>query len=153
VLSLAFVVASAFAGPAVAHHSFAMFDATKPMTMSGTVKELEWTNPHSWLRILVLDEASGQTREWALELGSPAQQIRIGWNRDTVKTGDKVTVTIHPLKDGARGGGLISATLPNGTTLGNGGLMRGDSQCQSSRFPGGAQAGIFADASEGARCN
>jgi hypothetical protein len=147
------VTAVFLASPAATHHSFAMFDSERPMTLTGTVKEVEWVNPHSWLRILVADQATGKTLEWALELGSPAQQIRIGWNRDTVKVGDNVTVTIHPLKDGARGGGLISATLPNGTTLGNGGLMRGDSQCQSSRFPGGAQAGIFGSADEGARCN
>jgi hypothetical protein len=141
-----------FSSAAAAHHSFAMFNADHPMTMTGTVKEFEWVNPHSWLRILVADPASGKTLEWALELGSPAQQTRVGWTADSVKPGDKVTVVIHPLKDGARGGGLISATLPNGATLGNGGLQRGDNQCQSSRFPGGAQAGIFGSADEGERC-
>jgi len=141
-LGLALAAASALAAPALAHHSFAMFDAERPMTMTGTVKEFEWTNPHSWLRIMVQDQTTGRVMEWALELGSPAQQQSVGWKSDSVKPGDEVTVTVHPLKDGSRGGGLISATLPDGRTLGNGGLQRLDSQ-RSSRFPGGLPAGIF----------
>ena len=140
-LGFGLVAALAAASPALAHHSFAMFDDQNPKVFTGTVKELEWVNPHSWLRIMVMDEKTGQPVQWALELGSPAQQERIGWQKDSVKAGDKVTVTIHPLKDGARGGGLISATLPNGQTLGNGGLQRGGAP-QSSRFPGGLPAGI-----------
>ena len=144
ILSLATVASAAMAAPASAHHSFAMFDATKPMTMTGTVREFEWVNPHSWLRLMVLDQASGKTMEWAFELGSPVQQISAGWKADSVKPGDKVTVTIHPMKDGSRVGGLISATLPNGATLGNGGLQRTEGQ-RSSRFPGGLPAGIYGD--------
>ena len=142
-LSLALVAACILAAPALAHHSFAMFDAEKTVTMTGTVKEFEWTNPHSWLRIMVQDQATGKPMQWALELGSPAQQQRVGWKSDSVKPGDKVTVTIHPLKDGSRGGGVLSATLPNGSILGNGGL-RPDAQ-RSSRFPGGQPAGISDD--------
>ena len=113
-------VASALAAPAMAHHSFAMFDSEKTLTLKGTVKEFEWTNPHSWLRIMVVDE-SGTPRQWALEMGSPGQQSRVGWKPDSVKPGDVVTVAIHPLKDGSRGGQFITAILPNGTMLGNGG--------------------------------
>ena len=131
------------ATPAMAHHSFAMFDANKPMTVTVTVKEFEWTNPHSWLRVMVQDPATGKTVEWALELGSPVQQERVGWKADSVKPGDRVTVTLHPSKDGSRLGGLISATLPNGTTLGNGGL-RPNAQ-RSSKFPGGFPAGVSTD--------
>jgi hypothetical protein len=98
-----------------------MFDATKEVTMSGTVKEFEWTNPHAWLRIMVSDQASGKAVQYALEMGSPGQQARVGWKPDSVRAGDKVTVTIHPLKDGSRGGQFITAMLPNGTILGNGG--------------------------------
>src|SRR5258706_12645985 len=87
--------------------------------MTGTVKEFEWTNPHSWLRITVEDQ--GKSLQWALEMGSPAQQARVGWKPDSVKAGDKVSVTIHPLKDGSRGGQFMSAVLPNGQKLGNGG--------------------------------
>lgn len=129
--------------PAAAHHSFAMFDAEKTVTMTGVVKEFEWSNPHSWLRVMVQDQASGKPVEWMLELGSPVQQERVGWTRDSLKPGDTVTVTMHPLKDGSRGGGLLTATLPNGKVAGNGGL-RPDSE-RSSRFPGGKPAGISVD--------
>ena len=120
-LSLAAIAACALAAPALAHHSFSMFDADKTVTMTGTVKEFEWTNPHSWLRIMVVDSASGKPMQWGLEMGSPGQQSRVGWKPDSVKPGDKVTVTIHPLKDGSRGGQFITAILPSGSMLGNGG--------------------------------
>ena len=119
-VSLAAVTLCAFAAPALAHHSFAMFDADKTVTMTGTVKEFEWTNPHSWLRVMIEDQ-SGKSLQWAIEMGSPAQQARVGWKPDSVKAGDKVSVTIHPLKDGSRGGQFMSAVLPNGQKLGNGG--------------------------------
>jgi hypothetical protein len=120
-MSLALIAVSALAAPAFAHHSFAMFDADKTVTLQGTVKEFEWTNPHSWLRIMVEDQSSGKTLQWALEMGSPVQQTRVGWKPDSVKPGDMVTVTIHPLKDGSRGGQFVFATLPGGQILGNGG--------------------------------
>jgi hypothetical protein len=142
-LILSCAALSAWAGPVSAHHSFAMFDAQHPRTMTGTVQEIEWVNPHIWLRLTVADE-TGKPVQWALELGSPVQQQAIGWNRDTVKVGDRITVTMHPLKDGGRGGGLISATLPSGATLGNGGLQRPNA-ARSSRFPGGQPAGIYGE--------
>ena len=120
-LSLAAVGAFALAVPASAHHSFSMFDSEKTVTISGTVKEFEWTNPHSWLRIMVADQTSGKPMQWALEMGSPGQQTQRGWKPDSVKPGDKVTVTMHPLKDGSRGGQLLSAVLPGGQQLNNGG--------------------------------
>ena len=128
-LSLAALAAAALSVPASAHHSFAMFDAEKTVTLKGTVKEFEWTNPHSWLRITVEDQTTGKAMQWALEMGSPGQQARVGWKPDSVKPGDIVTVSIHPLKDGSRGGQFLFATLPNGTMLGNGGQRpnaRGD---------------------------
>jgi hypothetical protein len=112
---------SLFAVPALAHHSFAMFDHDKVTTVTGTVKEFEWTNPHVWLRVMVNDQASGKPLQWAIEMGAPGQQSRVGWKPDSVKPGDKVTVTIHPLKDGSRGGQFITAMLPNGSILGDGG--------------------------------
>jgi hypothetical protein len=120
-LSLAAVAAFAFGLPASAHHSFAMFDAAKTVTLTGTVKEFEWTNPHAWLRIMVDDQTSGKSLQWALEMGSPGQQAQRGWKPDSVKAGDKVTITLHPLKDGSRGGQLLSAMLANGQQLTNGG--------------------------------
>ena len=119
--SLAAVAALALAMPASAHHSFAMFDADKTVTVTGTVKEFEWTNPHAWLRIMVADQTAGKPLQWALEMGSPGQQAGRGWKPDSVKPGDKVTITLHPLKDGSRGGQLLTAMLPGGQQLTNGG--------------------------------
>jgi hypothetical protein len=120
-LSFAVIGVAAMAAPALAHHSFAMFDADKTVTLTGTVKEFEWTNPHSWLRIMVADPTTGKQLQYALEMGAPQQQARVGWKPDSVKPGDKVTVTMHPLRDGSRGGQFMTAVLPNGETLGNGG--------------------------------
>ena len=113
-VSLSAIAAGAFAAPALAHHSFAMFDAEKTVTMQGTVKEFEWVNPHSWLRIMVQDEKTGQLAQWALELSSPARLKRMGMSQDSVKAGDTVSVTFHPLKDGGRGGQFLQAVLPDG---------------------------------------
>src|SRR5262249_9003427 len=113
-LSLSAIAAVAFAAPAFAHHSFAMFDASKTVTLQGTVKEFEWTNPHSWLRVMVNDEKTGRPVLWALELSSPARLTTMGMHSDSVHTGDAVSVTFHPMKDGTRGGQFIQATLPGG---------------------------------------
>ena len=139
-LSVGVVAASVLSLPALAHHSFSMFDANKTVTKTGTVKQFEWSNPHSWLRVMVEDQATGKPVEWMLELGSPVQQERIGWVRDSLKPGDKVTVTLMPMKDGSRGGRLLTATLPNGSTIGNR-VIPPDAE-RSSRSPGGQPAGI-----------
>ena len=117
-LSMSAILASAIAMPALAHHSFAMFDADKTITVTGTVKEFEWTNPHAWVRVMVMDQATGKPVQWGFELGPPAQQIRRGWKADSLKPGDKFTLKMHPLRDGSRGGQLVEATLPDGRTLG-----------------------------------
>jgi hypothetical protein len=114
VVSFAAIAAAAFAAPAFAHHSFAMFDAQKTVTLSGTVKEFEWTNPHSWLRVMVNDDKTGKPVLWALELSSPARLTTMGMHADSVKAGDQVSVTFHPMRDGTRGGQFIQATLPGG---------------------------------------
>ena len=116
-LSLATVAAIAIAAPAFAHHSFAMFDAEKTLTMKGTVKEFEWTNPHSWLRVTVMDEKTGKPLLWALEMSSPARLTTMGMHADSVRAGDAVSVTFHPMRDGTRGGQFIQATLPNGKAV------------------------------------
>jgi len=120
-LGLASVVAVAFVAPALAHHSFAMFDQDKTVTVSGTVKEMEWTNPHSWLRVMLKNATTGKDEQWGFEMGPPAQQIRRGWEPDSFKPGDKVTLDMHPLKDGSRGGQLVNAILPNGQKVGGAG--------------------------------
>jgi hypothetical protein len=114
VVGLTAVTLTSFTTLALAHHSFAMFDAEKTVTMEGTVKEFEWVNPHSWLRVMVKDEKTGQPAVWALELSSPARLKRMGMSADSVKPGDSVSVTFHPLKDGARGGQFLQAVLPDG---------------------------------------
>jgi hypothetical protein len=116
-ISLAAVAVAAFTAPAFAHHSFAMFDATKSVTLQGTVKEFEWTNPHSWLRVMVNDEKTGKPVLWALELSSPARLTTIGLHSNSVHAGDVVSVTFHPMKDGTRGGQFIQATLPGGKEI------------------------------------
>ena len=111
--------------PASAHHSFAMFDRDKTVTLNGTVKEFEWINPHTWIRILVAG-ADGKEALWAIESASTGQQARIGWKSDSLKPGDKVSLQMHPLKNGARGGQLVNVTLPDGKTLGRGGMPNSD---------------------------
>ena len=106
------------AAPASAHHSFAMFDQTKRVTLVGTVKEFQWTNPHSWIQVNVT--GGGTAGEWSVEALSPNVLGRQGWKRNTLKPGDKVTVVINPLRDNSKGGNLISVTLADGTTLGGG---------------------------------
>ena len=105
-------------GPAFAHHSFAMFDNAKTMTLEGTVKEFQWTNPHSWVQIMVKD-ASGREVEWSVEGGSPNGLKRQGWKRTSIKAGDKAAIVVHPLKDGTSGGSLVSITV-NGQKIGGG---------------------------------
>jgi hypothetical protein len=103
----------------IAHHSFAMFDSSKQMTLSGTVTMFEWTNPHAYIEIDVAD-AGGAVKHWSVEMGSPSILMQSGWKFKDLKHGDKVTVRISPLRDGKPGGLLVQATLPDGRTLGNG---------------------------------
>jgi hypothetical protein len=116
-IGLAGFAAALFALPAFAHHSFSMFDAEKTVTLNGTVKEMEWTNPHSWVYLMVQDE-SGKIVEYPLEMQGTGQSTRLGWKPDSVKPGDKVTAEIHPLRTGAHGGQLLSVVLASGQKLG-----------------------------------
>ena len=116
-LCLGAVVAAAIAAPALAHHSFAMFDNEKTVSLQGTVKEFEWSNPHAWMDVTVMDD-KGQSHEWAFEMASPLQLTSHGWKKDTVKPGDKITIQAHPLKDGTHGGSYVAITLPSGQVLG-----------------------------------
>jgi hypothetical protein len=107
------------AGPVLAHHSFTMFDMTKRMTLMGTVSSFEWTNPHSYIEIDVPDD-KGVVKHWSIEMGSPSILMQSGWKFSSLKTGDKVTLIINPMKSGQAGGFLSTATLPDGRVLGNG---------------------------------
>ena len=107
---------AATAGAAFAHHSGAMFDAAKEVSMAGTVKEFQYTNPHSWLVVNVPD-ASGKVTEWSFEAEGPSTLLRAGIKKSSLMPGDKVTVKGHPLKDGRPGAGLINVTKADGTVL------------------------------------
>jgi hypothetical protein len=100
-----------------AHHSFAMFDHEKMITVSGTLTEFEWTNPHCWLHVGVVDPATGRSLDWAFEMGSIGQVAAQGWKADTVTPGDKITIEAHPMKDGSRGGQYQGAKLSDGRTF------------------------------------
>ncbi len=112
----ALAVAASTAVPVLAHHSFAMFDTEKEMTLEGTIKEFQWTNPHTWTQVLVKD-ASGKEIEWSIEGGSPNSLSRSGWKRTSIKPGDKATLVIHPLKNGEPGGSLVRIMV-NGQLVG-----------------------------------
>ena len=109
----------AAATPALPHHSFTMFDMSKRMTLAGTVTSFEWTNPHTYIEIDVPDE-KGLVKHWSIELGSPSILMQSGWKFSSIKTGDKVTLIINPMKSGQNGGFLSTATLPDGKVLSNG---------------------------------
>ena len=111
-------IALMYAVPALAHHSFAMFDAEKSVTIEGTVKEFQWTNPHSWILMNVAN-ATGGMDQWAIEMGAPGGLARQGWIPKTLTPGMKVSAVIHPLKDGTHGGQFMAVTLPDGKLMGN----------------------------------
>ena len=103
--------------PALAHHSGAMFDDESVIELKGTVKALQWANPHIWLQVVV--EANGTATEWSLEGGSPNSLSRQGWRSTTFKPGDVIAVRLNPMKDGAPGGRFIGARFDaDGRTIG-----------------------------------
>ena len=108
----------ASAGAALAHHSFAMFDSDQKVTLSGTVKDFQWVNPHAWIFVMVPGH-DGKAEQWAVEMGGPNQLARQGWSQKTLAPGMDVTVTIHPLRDGTNGGQFVGLTLPDGSQFGN----------------------------------
>jgi hypothetical protein len=110
------ILAPLCAGPALAHHSFSMFDRAKTVTVAGTVQSFDWVNPHAWLQVLV-PGPDNQADVWPLEMGGTGGLTRRGWRPDTVKPGDKVSVRIHPLRDGSYGGQFVSVVLPGGKTM------------------------------------
>src|SRR5687768_8305392 len=100
-----------------AHHSPAMFDGSKQLTLTGTVRTFQWTNPHSYIQ-LVVKPADGPEQEWSLEMGANVYLYNLGWRPSTVKPGDTLTVTVVPLRNGQRGGLLVEAKTADGKTLG-----------------------------------
>jgi hypothetical protein len=102
--------------PAVAHHSDAMFAADKELVLNGTVKQFQYTNPHSWIQIVV-PGASGAAVEWSIETGAPIVLLRAGIKPTALQPGEKVSLRVHPMKDGSAGGSLIEAKKEDGSTL------------------------------------
>ena len=103
--------------PAAAHHSAAMFDDAKVVELKGTIKEMQWKNPHVWIQVVVVQD--GKPTEWSLEGGSPNSLSRNGWRSNTFKAGDEVTVRLNPMKDGTPAGQFIAAKFQSdGKTIG-----------------------------------
>ena len=111
-----FVMCATWGGMASAHHSFAMFDRTKTTTITGTVRTFEWTNPHIYLWLFVPNAKGGQDI-WGIEGNSVNILSRVGWTKKTFVPGDKITLTINPLKSGGTGGAFISATTADGRKI------------------------------------
>ena len=112
-----FVIAALLAAPATAHHSGAMFDNDKSVTLKGTVKDYQWTNPHCWIQMTVAG-ANGAPEEWSVEMGAPMQLYQHGWRPGTLKPGDPIEVIIHPTRDATlKAGVFVSATGAGGKSL------------------------------------
>jgi hypothetical protein len=101
--------------PVLAHHSFAMFDQKKVVTLEGTVTQFQWTNPHAFIEMDVPGRG-----HWSVELNSPNNLKRQGWTRGALKPGDKVSLRLNPLRNGVRGGLFLDVHLPNGKVLDSG---------------------------------
>jgi hypothetical protein len=97
--------------PAAAHHSFAMFDFSKTMTVKATVKEFRWTNPHVALLVEFSPQPGAPSEVWSMELTSPGNLTRGGWTRHSFKPGDRVELVFNPLRDGKHGGAFDKATF------------------------------------------
>jgi len=116
--SLIAVAAMLTASSALAHHSFAMFDQSKTVTIQGIVKDFRWTNPHVFIQVIVKND-QGVDEEWSIEMTSPEHLVRTGWKPGTLKPGDKITLNIHPLRDGnIKGGQYLNGTGPDGPLIG-----------------------------------
>ena len=109
------------ASVATAHHSAAIFDASQTKVISGTVKKFDYSNPHTWVWLDVTND-QGQVETWGVEGMSPNYLNRRGWTRTTLKPGDKLSVTVRPMKDGQKAGMWISGKRPDGEVL----LMNGE---------------------------
>lgn len=104
------------AAPAAAHHSFAVFDPDKTVEIAGTVKEFQYTNPHSWV-LMDVTQPDGSVTVWSFESEGPSTLLRNGIKKSALLPGDKVTAEAHPMRDGRHGGSLISITKADGSRL------------------------------------
>jgi hypothetical protein len=117
-LAMASAVGLAMAGGvAHAHHSFAMFDMAKQVTVNGTVKQFQWTNPHAYIQIMAKD-AAGRDVEWSMEMGAPMYLYARGWRPSSLKAGMRVSVTLNPLRNGKPGGVVREVSTADGKQIG-----------------------------------
>ena len=114
--SIGMVAALSSAPSASAHHSPVMFDQTKTITLAGTVRLFQWTNPHCYIQLMV--DKDGQQTEWNMEMGAPVYLYNRGWRPSTLKTGDRITIPASPLRSGANGGLVLSVTGADGKPVG-----------------------------------
>lgn len=105
-------------GSALAHHSTAMFDQSRQLLLEGTVKEFRFTNPHSWIYVIVRND-KGEDLVWEIEGASVSQMARQGWTYKSLKPGEKVKVKISPRVDGSAGGAFQGVEKEDGTVLGS----------------------------------
>ena len=115
--ALVLVVTALFSGPLFAHHGNAGVDMTKKVVMKGVVTDWRWQNPHSILKFDVKAD-DGSIAHWSTETNNPADMVEKGWTAKSIKIGDEITVTLHPVKNGSPVGILVQVTLPDGRTLG-----------------------------------
>src|SRR6185436_2188569 len=116
-LGLSMAAAALVTHTVLAHHSPVMFDRAQPLTLTGTVREFQWTDPPSYIRLVVKND-QGQDEEWSLEMAAPTYLYNLGWRPSTVKTGDTLTVTVAPLRKGGKGGLLLKAVTADGKPIG-----------------------------------
>jgi hypothetical protein len=116
---LAAALAAAPAAPALAHHSFAMFDNDHQVKLQGTVTHFQWTNPHVYVELETM-EGDGTTKRWTIECANPGILDRVGWKFNMIKVGDKLKMVVAPLRTGEAGGLLKEVVLPDGRTFNNG---------------------------------
>jgi hypothetical protein len=116
-LLLAALMALSFAETSSAHHSAAMFDDQHRVKLSGTVRKFQWTNPHCYVQLVVKND-KGKEEEWSLEMAGPMYLYNLGFRPSTLKSGDKLSVTIAPLRNGSTGGLLVEAITADGKRLG-----------------------------------
>jgi hypothetical protein len=102
---------------AQAHHSFAMFDMTKEVTVTGTIKQFQWTNPHAYIQLVAKDSA-GKDVEWSMEMGAPMYLYARGWRPSSLKAGMRVSVVLNPLRNGKAGGVVRDVTTADGKKIG-----------------------------------
>ena len=112
-------LAAAVGAPALAHHSFAMFDNDHQIKVQGTVSHFQWTNPHVYIELDTMDAVAG-AKHWTIECANPGILNRVGWKFNMIKVGDKLTVIVAPLRTGEPGALLKEVTLPDGRVFGNG---------------------------------